>query len=405
MKKPVIISLFAICLVFTFIESVLSQETLTHGCYHWRTGYFRIVANENQCRRRFENYISFHQAIPPGGFALDLYVNGSSGQDLPGAGLTPTDALKTIGYAIELAMYLRPNQEIETVINVAPGNYFENLVIKGDNIWLKKDENLAGDVNIDGGGQDVITIVAARGVHIRGVIVQNGYFGINGIRGAVFEVEDTIIQDNGNDGIRMDENSASRLFDLTVLRNGDEGIEVIRNSNAALMGSILSKQNKSAGLVIAANSSVWCEVGTTLVISENGGQGLNRGIQIGNSSNFIALDTDITIQDNHGDGIGMVRNSTMSVHHPSTLNVKNNRYGINLTNSTFLAANIEISKNSNTGIVADDGSSVNLSNSNIIDNTGADVYLTFCSRASLYGNFGLVNCDECSRVRGDAFCK
>ena len=64
----------------------------------------------------------------------------------------------------------------------------------------------------------------------------------------------------------------------------------------------------------------------------------------------------------------------MSVHSPSTLLIKNNRYGINVSTSTFFAQNIEVTDNTNRGISADDGSSVNLSNYKIIDNTGV-VYL------------------------------
>ena len=155
MKKSIVLSLITVCLMLMTNESALSQETLTHGCYNWRWGRLRIVANPNQCNPRFENYIPWHKAIPPGGFTIDLYVNEASGQDLPESGLTPTDPFKTITYALRQLIYLRPNQEIETIINVAPGAYNENIVITGDNIQVKKDVSFSGDVVIDGEGQDV----------------------------------------------------------------------------------------------------------------------------------------------------------------------------------------------------------------------------------------------------------
>ena len=333
-------------------------------------------------------------------FSSTFYVDASLGKDSSSWGTKPDKPWQTITYSVQQTSLIEAYNEV--LIKVAPGTYNEAINIDIRPMSL---EGSGADTIIDGGGQDVITIVGVEGVRIKSMIVQNGNYGINGIRGAIFEVEDTIIQNNANDGIRMDENSASRLFDLTVQRNGDEGIEVIRNSSAAFSGSIVSSQNKSAGLAIAANSSVWCEEQSTLTIKENGEQGSLQGIRIGNSSNFIAFSwTTITIQGNHGGGVGMVRNSSMSVH-GSTFLVKENLYGLTLSTSTLFASNIEVTDNSGIGIVADDGSSVDFRNSKITDNTAFDVYLTFCSRATLYGDIGLVYCDECSRIRGDAVCQ
>ena len=107
MKKSIIFSFIAVCLVFTLIEFALSQETLIHSCHNWRSGTLKIVTDPDQCNPLFENHILWHKAIPPGGFTLHLYVNGVSGVDSPDKGLTQDNPFQTITYALHQLPFSR----------------------------------------------------------------------------------------------------------------------------------------------------------------------------------------------------------------------------------------------------------------------------------------------------------
>lgn len=298
MKKTIILSLIAVCLMFTFMDTAFSQETLTHGCYNWRRGTLRIVANPNQCVPSYENHIPWHKAIPPGGFTLYLYVNGTTGQDLPGRGLTPADPFQTITYALQQLIYLRPTQEIETFIYVAPAIYSENLIITGDSIKVIKDDSYSGDVIIDGVGQDVITIDGAHHVVVSGVSVRNGKKGILGKSGSSFEVISTTVQDSAQEGLTVDENSAALLSDCTILNSGNDGIEVQNNSSATFSGNIVSNENGMWGLVLNRSSSAFfTDTNITTNLNSIGGIGVT------NSSSLLTTNSEITCQNNTAYGI------------------------------------------------------------------------------------------------------
>lgn len=337
MKKSIILSLIAVCLIFTFIESALSQETLTHGCYNWRSGTLRIVANPNQCNPRFENYIPWHKAIPPGGFTIDLYVNGASGEDLPARGLTPADPFETITYALQQLIYLRPTQEIETIINVAPGIYNENLFIKEDNIQVKKNESFSGGVIIDGVGQDVIAINSAKNIIISDLTIQNGNNGIRADKGAAVDLINVLFQDNTKHGIVFTENSNTRITDCTVLRSGKDGIRIYSNSMATFLGAIgsSSSQNGGAGIRISYSSSAIFDQ-SKVTASEN----VDRGITISHTSSLLSYQSTVISSNNENDGVVVYGSSSIASSNNDTwVTESNDKRGITVSGSSRIYIN------------------------------------------------------------------
>lgn len=407
------------------MNTAFSQETLTYGCYNWRRGTLRIVANPNQCNPSYESYIPWHKAIPPGGFTLYIYVNGATGVDSPGRGLTQTDSFQTITYALQQLIYLRPTQEIETFIYVSPTIYDENLIITGDNIQILKDESYSGDVIIDRGGQDVITIDGAHKVVISKVIVQNGNRGIIGKSGSSFEVRGIEVRNCEDDGIQVVDNSTALIKNCTVSRSGRYGVGIYNTSSATITGTLICTLNDIDGLIISESSSAY--INDANITTDNNSL---HGIHVAGSSALFSYNSTIFANNNARDGINTMEVSSLNLFDSNVTTSGNGRNGISIhlnsngkftggvesrgnsvdglsirDNSMLLSKTLTVNSNARNGISIDNGSGINCCNSVISINNGDDLFLTFSSRANLFNNtIGEITSDETSLIRNINLC-
>ena len=312
----------------------------------------------------------------------DLYVDVTIGQDAPSNG-SADKPFKTISYALSKSSCC-----CGSTIHIAPGTYNENPTIDKDNIALKKKDGSTGDVIIDGGGQDVITIDAAQKVAIRGVIVQNGTDGISGKRGSAFEVSGTTVQDCTDEGIQVNENSTARILDSTVERSGDHGIGVFRsdiflngnmfcnnnsghgiaitnNSNAFITGALTSNNNRRG--IFVWNSSSLETFGSTITTNNN-----RRGILIANASSLSASDSTMTFLNNLRWGLHLVGTSSIYTDPDTSMTIRNSDRGFQVGSMSYAeitgslsvenSGNWGIFANINSGIYIDDPARVTVSN-------------------------------------------
>jgi hypothetical protein len=263
----------------------------------------------------------------------------------------------TITYALQQIIHLRPTQEIQAVINVAPGTYNENLSISADNITIRKPHGIAGDVVVDGAGSDAITINGAHGVAITHVTIQNADDGIVGRNGATFEVGDSIVQTSDNAGIRIADNSTALLEECSVVGSGNDGIQVVRNSTATLKGNMSSNDNGRDGLFLGHSSSVYFYEAT---FGTNDNE--RRGITAVNNCSIISIDSTITAQDNVRDGIGIIGSSSLELLDEEILTLEGNRKGLFVFGTSFVWAmrntEIEIKDNTAQGLYVAQNASI-----------------------------------------------
>jgi hypothetical protein len=156
----------------------------------------------------------------------DIYVDVAIGQDLPTQGGSPDNPAKTIAYAISRASCC-----CGAIIQIAPGIYNENLLIQKDKISLKKKDGAVGDVIINGGSQDVITIDGAKGIVLGELNVVGGNVGIYAKRTASISVHDFLIDNTGKSGIAVTENS-NAIFERSNVQNSNSNGAYVSNNSA-----------------------------------------------------------------------------------------------------------------------------------------------------------------------------
>lgn len=244
----------------------------------------------------------------------------------------------------------------DALTNASPGDTmqvtglcFETVTITTDRLTLDGQ----GSAIVDGGGgfepgnfgEGVINIVGAQGVRITGLTVQNGPDGINGRRGAAFEVTNTTIQNHADEGLQVDENTTARLIDCTVQRNAANGVFAIRNSSITLIGNMASRENGIVGMSIGTGSSA--TLSGTIDVSNNGGDGIGVGT---NAVGVITSGSSVSIDQNGRFGLFVVNSSNMLIGGNSTVSATNNGasgIGIFRTSSFETGSGSEVSSQSN----------------------------------------------------------
>jgi hypothetical protein len=313
-----------------------------------------------------------------------LYVDVTTGQDLPSHGGSPDKPLKTITYALS-----RSSCCCNTTIHIAPGTYNENFTIDKNKIRLKKKEATTGDVIVDGGGQDVITIDGARGIIIEGLSIQNGAMGIYVKFGATVAINSTILNDNTRWGIYIGDNSTAQINGLTVMRSGMDGIRLHASSSADITGTIISNNNSRAGILISNNSDItffeatvetsdngrglWTIINSSIffyqskLTAKNNKDNNGQGIKIGDSSSvFLVIESEILSEGNSDDGLEIWGSSRFNLSSDSMLTIRDNGdkgFKISEGSSAYLAGNITVENNDHYGIILEPHSSAALEGS------------------------------------------
>ena len=277
--------------------------------------------------------------------------------------------------------------------------------------------------------------------------------------GASAVVRDTTVQGHGAAGIRVDGHASLELTNCTTQNNAVHGLEVDRASEVKISGRFHSRQNGVFGIILGNTSSLVfaaatvevtqnilgvqiginssasiADAATTVTTSRNlttgftvvsgstlfvfegaivsEGNRLNHGVSANSRSN-IDLDRggSITTRANGQDGV-QLEDSLLNLFNMPGLRgskveaTQNGRHGV----SAFVGSKIDLSgdsvifsrENTGAGLLADNGGSVRVLNSTIIDNTRGDVVLSFGARADLTRNtLGLLICDATVLLRGD----
>ena len=234
--------------------------------------------------------------------ALDLYVDGSSGDD-NNDGLSLDTAKQTIQAAVN-AVPLVLNGP--ATIHIADGTYHEQVTIDRRLAWsnvaflsLVGNESspqnvvLDGQGTIDDTGIMVLGIAQIRGVEVTGFLEEGievnfgllfvdscriigngigaGYDGI-GVFGARADITNSLIANNGDSGIEIEGGASNvNLGGVQITGNGLHGIEIDDGSHVHLNGSLLIQSNAGTGVRAWDNSSVNFSGRADLTIQGNGG--------------------------------------------------------------------------------------------------------------------------------------
>ena len=224
----------------------------------------------------------------------------------------PAD-IPTIQQAIDAA------EEGDTIY-IAAGTYNENISIIKDHIKL---QGAAKETTIiDGGAQDVIGVQGGMGVIIKALMVRNGKEGIYGGGGAVFEVNDVIVQDCSSAGIRLSASTA-QITDSTVLRSGADGIFAMENSSVIFAGTVTASYNTTQGFYFI-NTSSGSFYGATITSSSNGG----FGILVANNSSLTSTNSTVTMQSNTRDGAMIFGSSALDINTGTWVSEGNTQRGL-----------------------------------------------------------------------------
>jgi hypothetical protein len=192
-----------------------------------------------------------------------------------------------------------------------------------------------GTAILDGGGftppptltgfsEGVITIIGARGVVIKGLIVQNGPDGVSGNQGASFTVQNVTAQQNADDGMQVSQNSTAQIIDCTATDNGSDGFVASNTSSAIFFGTIISTENADDGIHIASTSSGTITSGAIVQLHNNGlsttfgsetfdGVVTGDGIRVTSASQlFVSSNSSLETIGNKDNGIAVNRTSTFT---------------------------------------------------------------------------------------------
>jgi len=332
------------------------------------------------------------------------------------------------------------------------------IVIRTDNVSLLG----MGTAIIDGNGQDAVTVEGANGVSLTNIEVRNGTNGILGLNGAHVSLTDIHVHDNQALGISLQTGSSADLVGVSVVDNGLHGLDMQTGAAATISGTFTSTGNgvfgvnvngsaltfsqadatmsgNAVGMQVATGANAFLnDPDTVVTLSNNFATGLTivsgahmvsfggsinasgnpvNGISL-NSKAGLDLDAGSTVEcSGNGDGLQIQQASEMTVFNipqfsgvPAFSRVNchdNNGNGIVVRNASSLRvsnqAQVISTGNGAVGLIVDDGSDIILVNSDITDNSGEDIQLSFGSRADLLtSTFSSLSCDATVLVRGSS---
>ncbi len=329
--------------------------------------------------------------------------------------------------------------------------------------------NAVGAASINGGGKDSVTITGAQRVTLSGLAITGGGNGVVAQTGAQVTLAGNTVSGNmvsgivalGNSSVTVtggsSQGNAVHGLDIeatsalivagayTVSGNGVFGINVNNGSSITLTGATLTISQNTLGIQLGTNAAGFLDGQSSLTASGNFSDGITivsgshvvdfggtiqtngnaiHGISL-NSKAGLDLDagSQVTSSTNGGDGVHLEQGSELTVFNnpnfsgnpnATVLTVQHNTNdGINvLTGSRVLDDNyaeIIAQQNAQTGIAADDGSSVSFGQtipvvgvSSSITGNNPDLLLTFGSRLTTAANtaFGTAHCDATVLARG-----
>jgi hypothetical protein len=320
-----------------------------------------------------------------------------------------------------------------------------------------------GNGIIDGGGtNNAVVITGVHGVTVANAAVRNGVDGILVQTGATAALSGLTVSGNSFDNVLITGNSTATITNTQLRPGSVNGVDVESTSSVIFTGQIRSSGALAIGVNIGTGSSLTLTSAVVRVI----GNGLGIQIGVGASgfidpaSSLVALNnttTGITVvsgshlvnfggkmetahngingfsadsksgidldaastlfaHDNAQDGIHLEETSILNMFNTTAfsgvpgntvlVSVNNGQQGIGVHgNSEFHMNNqVKLASHGNAGggALADNGSALIMINSDIRQNTGYDVDLTFGSRGDLSSShIPVIACDATSLLRGD----
>lgn len=269
----------------------------------------------------------------------NIYVDATIGEDKPENGCAPDAPLKTISYAISKSSICS-----DTIIHVTPGIYNETLLIKTNNITLQKREGFMGNVIIDGGEQDIITIDGAKGIVLTDISVQNGKDGIKAKNGAAVRIENSTVQNVSEDGIQLEGNTSGVISGCSVQDADGNGYFIYSISYAVFTGVITASNNDKDGIQIHGSYALFWSAD---IIAEKNGK---RGLHIIRNATVNSYNSKLQAGQNSDLGMALFSNSTLSLNDSDDYLCENNVKGgvqLSVQCSLYMKTGTSLVANSN----------------------------------------------------------
>jgi hypothetical protein len=345
--------------------------------------------------------------------------------------------------------------------------YYQNLTVQSAPGQTAVVENAANPANI------VIQAFGCRGLVLQNLVIRGGSVGLLINQASEAVIQNLVLKDNTSDGLVAQINSTLGVDSGKFINNGGNGLTVAAMSNATLASSpgatILFSGNAGNGIDVDAASlqvnfgaiHVDHNAGAALAafngqllmfggssssggsVFQDNGEGIDLfdtssarffgtnliqnngevGLQVVNGSSVDFLGQTLpdgtasatTIQGHSGPGVNVVRSSAATFDGPHLIRRNGSasdelRSGIRVEHSNITMENgATVAGNTGPGIVAGEGSTVNvLANAVIRNNTEDGVLMTIQSNAgftqpiSIVGNGGAsISCDTTSVAFGD----
>jgi hypothetical protein len=330
-----------------------------------------------------------------------------------------------------------PGQTITKALKTAqPGDTIRVRGTCAETVTITTDR-----VTLDGGGkailqgpdrpgdvsQGLLNIVGVQGVEIRGLTVQNSPAdGINGRQGAAFTVHDVRVFNSAHDGIEATETSTVRLLGTCkVGQSGNAGIAITRGSSGVFMAQHVTTADNALGIFVIGTSTAAFDTGTVHTTRNTFGI-----LTLGHSSLTLGSNMPtILAEQNTLDGILVADTSDLRLDGGTITTARNGRAGLwfggtgglgNIAGVILSEHNTEGARaedssriaqliagrmtirNNTTGIIAENGSDVRISDGATFTNNGTDLVLIFGSRGVFTGTtLTAFTCDQTSLLRID----
>lgn len=249
---------------------------------------------------------------------------------------------------------------------------------------------------------------------------------------------DSMVEKNGVNGVEANDHSHVRIVGRFVSRgNAIFGINILNSSSITFSKTAAEISDNILGVQIGIGSSAFIEDAQTVVTASNN---QTIGFTVASTSSLFVFEGALVAENNRGaDGVSLFSNSSADLDRGSSITTKNNgRDGVLLEDSSLniftmpgllgpkiiasgngrhgvsalLGSKLDLSGrgqlnsqgNKTTGIFADNGSVLRISDSTILNNT-ADVVLRFGTRAEFTATqIGSISCDATVLMRGEAAC-
>jgi hypothetical protein len=261
-----------------------------------------------------------------------------------------------------------------------------------------------GTLGIPGeASEGLLNLVGVQGVEIRGFTVQDSPIdGINGRQGAAFVVRDTRVLRSGDDGIEVTETSTVRLLGTCEVHgNREAGMVITRGSSALFLADRVHTTDNAWGILVLRHSSMALAGEQSTILAE---ENTLDGMIVADGSNLRLDGGQITSTRNGSRGLafgqatfGLLAGTMLLEHNPTGLMLNDAS-----TMTVFPAGDLIIQGNTTAGLVADNRSTVHMTNGGTITGNGTDVVLLFGSVGTFNGNtIGTITCDETVLLRGD----